>query len=920
MKQDWTRTSLSIAMYGLMAAVVAGCGGPSEPLTAEDMRDKGLGLTRVAEMTEFLVAYELKSSCKLQRAPNGPDASPPTDYAPLKPNELASQSFEVHGRRFHTNADGRLDSIELRVSQKDGPMFWLRNVPTTSVEEIATSWRCVVSPDWVKEQAPKTEVRAVELSPRSSECSSLIPIAGTTDDVTFAPYTVTGGGVYAGTPPAPQIAKTGGQGAIAVGVRLEADGGEKSLLVPSRVLDSCFVPATHVPPKPSEAKALLDWLTGANPEAVPPPSVALETIQTVAGLDPAGCIRSGSGATEHLECRSPLLRVNRSQVAGPFGPPTIEFTRERFVDSIHLYGGKLIPASEIIGVTALVRIPKLAREGTFAKVFQDALRASIADPVKEHARGSRGFRVVGATNPGEPAAKATHFIDIDLHFDVPEAETSTETRSHKYVAGKKRVPNPEYDKAVKALEEATADVPNAEAKARLAEQALATGEAACNRGASQLGWLAGTLAKGACGVTSSAAVTAARNSVAAAKERLAKATASLAETPKEVDVDDEREWKYEARIVRRRGAATAKLSITTHNQVVQYTGNIEVPFDASDVEVPDDAEHKLVGKKAKTPTQEEVERALAQALVPRIDEAIIKWGAQRQVGGDIGNLRPGSRSWMVAVARRASNDRPIKLLSDILENRSERLSGAEIVFPVKIPARAAPGCFTLAAIPTGGGADVNLEFGRKVTESRFLAIARDARKDSDAGIEVCNLSAGEYAVRVFYGDEKRSTDGVLISLFDSTPGALTNEDTVAAARGIPTMPRKGQSLVLDGAGETRFEGSAGRVVVGKTGDRDGDGVLDDDDRCPYDQETKNRYLDEDGCPDVPPAGWKPPAEPAPASAPAASGPKTPEAKKPESRPPDTRKPEAKKPESKKPESKKPDAKKPESKKPSVFIP
>lgn len=162
-----------------------------------------------------------------------------------------------------------------------------------------------------------------------------------------------------------------------------------------------------------------------------------------------------------------------------------------------------------------------------------------------------------------------------------------------------------------------------------------------------------------------------------------------------------------------------------------------------------------------------------------------------------------------------------------------------------------------------------LEARRRLRES-CAAIACDARKDSDAAIEICNLSSGDYAVRVFFGDEKRSNDGVLTSPFDSTPGAVTNEDTVAASTGIPTMPRKGRSLVIDGNAKTRFEGSAGRVVVGKTGDRDGDGVLDDDDRCPYDQETRNRYLDEDGCPDVPPTGWKPPAAPASSAAPAPS--------------------------------------------------
>ena len=36
-------------------------------------------------------------------------------------------------------------------------------------------------------------------------------------------------------------------------------------------------------------------------------------------------------------------------------------------------------------------------------------------------------------------------------------------------------------------------------------------------------------------------------------------------------------------------------------------------------------------------------------------------------------------------------------------------------------------------------------------------------------------------------------------------------------------------------------------------DRDGDGVGDDNDRCPNEPETRNDYLDEDGCPDIAPS-------------------------------------------------------------------
>jgi hypothetical protein len=149
-------------------------------------------------------------------------------------------------------------------------------------------------------------------------------------------------------------------------------------------------------------------------------------------------------------------------------------------------------------------------------------------------------------------------------------------------------------------------------------------------------------------------------------------------------------------------------------------------------------------------------------------------------------------------------------------------------------------------------ADVNLQLGR-VSGEKFVAYARDTRTAQDAAFEVCDLPAGEYAVRVAFGGEKISSKGVLVSMFDSSPGVATNQDTIAASKGIPTKARKGEELALNGEGIVQYRGTNNKMVTGKTGDRDGDGILDDDDRCPYDPETKNGYLDEDGCPDVPPA-------------------------------------------------------------------
>ena len=61
------------------------------------------------------------------------------------------------------------------------------------------------------------------------------------------------------------------------------------------------------------------------------------------------------------------------------------------------------------------------------------------------------------------------------------------------------------------------------------------------------------------------------------------------------------------------------------------------------------------------------------------------------------------------------------------------------------------------------------------------------------------------------------------------------------------------------------------VPVAKVGDKDGDGILDDVDKCPNDPEDKDGFEDDDGCPDpdndkdgVPDASDKCPNEPGPA--------------------------------------------------------
>jgi outer membrane protein OmpA-like peptidoglycan-associated protein len=59
----------------------------------------------------------------------------------------------------------------------------------------------------------------------------------------------------------------------------------------------------------------------------------------------------------------------------------------------------------------------------------------------------------------------------------------------------------------------------------------------------------------------------------------------------------------------------------------------------------------------------------------------------------------------------------------------------------------------------------------------------------------------------------------------------------------------GGAGALKGVGVPTFRGFAGVMYVSEIGDSDGDGIPDNEDKCPTEPEDKDGYQDEDGCPD-----------------------------------------------------------------------
>ncbi len=872
-------------------AVWAGCGGASPygggaaPDTTSSSEESTLGAfkppgnRRIANLGTFAVAYEVERACRLQSAAFKSIEPPTSGWTDVGHNELAGSFFEL--RKIHpTMGPGGVSVITIEAQSTDGERLWLRNVPVGKDSDTAARrWNCAVSIADLQALEPKLTAKYVQID--RSRCTGIMPILGGLNDISSSTYTVLDASVFAGQPPDAKTAETQGDaGHYAIGIRLEAEGGAKRLTLSSTDFDRCFQRADRTPPPPAESNALVAWLRSADADTVAPPKASLETVEAVMGMRREQCTKEKFGRNEGLECHTPLLTATTG-ATGAYGPGRIEFVRERLVRGLYFIDGKLVPPTKAVRVVASVRTPGTERDGEFARGFKSALRKTISDQKTQMRRAARGrFSLV----EGGGGGATTHVVNVRTRYDIPDLVVRTEPRTHRYVAGKKQVPNPGYSGAQRAVKEAQAQLDSAKTDGEIVSQKLdkakklcekggdAAGKAAGKAAAKKLGGIFGGFASAAVSGTASAACNTAKETAeqTLVKSRIDKAAAALEtarskarNTPRTRPVDDKRVHHYNAKHYRRSGVARATVTVSARgSDRTLFEHEVEVPFTAEATEVPTVSEVGLVGKQAKPPSKADAERALAELLVPLVDQTIMKWGTQQDVGGDVGDVKPGTRSWMVLLSRQAATNRPIKLLSDILDNRADELEKGETSYPVTLPPDLANRCFTFGAIALDGTNDVNLSLldaGR--------VVARDTRTDPDAAFELCDVPAGNYTAQVsFGGDAPRAT---LVSLFESTPGKIKVEDVRQSTRGIPSIANRGDVLKLDGTGRVEFKGTGGKVVVGATGDRDGDGLADDVDRCPYEPEVKNLYLDTDGCPDEPPPGWSPPKQAEPETPPKA---------------------------------------------------
>jgi hypothetical protein len=150
-------------------------------------------------------------------------------------------------------------------------------------------------------------------------------------------------------------------------------------------------------------------------------------------------------------------------------------------------------------------------------------------------------------------------------------------------------------------------------------------------------------------------------------------------------------------------------------------------------------------------------------------------------------MAPGSRAWAAAAARRAVNDRPIALLADWSEERPKVLAAPLVTIPVELPADSGKRCLVFTATPLAPQGDENLVFGLAPApgSKRFVAIGRDARPEGQAAFELCGVPPGPYALGV-WSSREAEPPGFLVSIFESTPGAGSDDTLRAAIAGSPS--------------------------------------------------------------------------------------------------------------------------------------
>ncbi len=330
----------------------------------------------------------------------------------------------------------------------------------------------------------------------------------------------------------------------------------------------------------------------------------------------------------------------------------------------------------------------------------------------------------------------SYFVDTDVTVAVTDSAPLPEKRTVKVMMNAKQGQNPELARAQVAAGRAAQEAAVANDEAEVLRQLAAVNAPVCTGALPVCNFVATSVAD-----------------FAASRARAAVARATLAEDalhtlPENVASDEKIEASV--KVIHRRGEATVDVRISpadAKSATPPTSFTLRVPFDAESVEVPNDPGHKLTARAPRMPSQDELDKALAEALVQRLDIAVGDFSERRSSRSEIATLQPGTRAWMAGAARHAASDRPVKLFGDIIETRPEALARGSLVYPVNIPSDGEQRCFTFVAAPAEGFGDVNLSFGVEAGAT-FQTLASDTRRTPVASFELCHPRPGSYALSI----------------------------------------------------------------------------------------------------------------------------------------------------------------------------
>ncbi len=728
--------------YGLLTvlpALVGAC-GPVRTAVSPEL----LGAHANAKTLVF--AYELTSTCQLE-AISG-DASPVAGagWSKLATNDLAGVEVAVLDKQ--TSSDrGHSLTRALRVKEPNGRVRWLRNVPAGSAGEVEQRWACAPDAERVMRSTKAIDAEVVRIVPSAPSCAALMPLLGQTADVTFEPYKIAGRRLFYTT------------AGLALAVTLVAGDGENVLTVLGSDLDACFA-VTHRPPTPpADRAALMAWL--GEPNTAPPPADLASYRQTV-GLEDNACLSEGEGTTKHDECRGAVFGIAK-QAGGPLGTRFV-FFRERVATAVHAYGGKLAPAEDLAQVNVVVRQVQSREDGSFGATFSKTLLTSLLDGPSQRTRNARGYRII---RPQEAAGGTTvnAYLEIDASFSMPRLETQQQDGRQRRVRGKIQVPNPDHARADLRVEAAREALHAAEGEADAYGKLFSAPRPRC-----------GAQAPAACDVAAAPGIGGAR--VAKRRASIATLESAASRTPQTVTEDDIVTVDYRGKVYRRQGEVTVTFKLTPTDAlpgtpVVQVTRR--TAFDATEVEGA--ASLGAEAKSARPPEREQVDQAVANAILAETDALLTTWMQRATPAAPAAAFEPGSRAQLALLARFTASNRRVKLFSDLIEDRPDRLA-RRAEYPINVPA-GANRCYTFVATPLQHGGNANLVLR---TRPSAALVARDARDARDAGFEVCPMAPGEYTL------EMTSASPTAIGMFESTPGVAPDPDygaTMPASLGTP---------------------------------------------------------------------------------------------------------------------------------------